>query len=107
MPNLDKANTQHTLVSDLHSWSYVNLMILLQSQATRGLQRADAAYNAVTDERRVLCFRSTRVTLLADIAKWIRSLDETRVYLLFGPAGIGKSTIAQTVAARADEVGYL
>src|SRR6266704_2846923 len=109
MPNiLEKGNT-HALVSDLHSWRYVNLTVFVQSQAIRDLPRTGAAYNdyASGGKKRVPCFERTREALLADIGKWIRALDETRIYSLSGLAGIGKSTVAQTVAARADEVGYL
>src|ERR1700760_4066004 len=109
MPNiLEKVNT-HALVSELHLRRYVDLMIFIQSQAIRDLPRADAAYNdyASGGKRRVLCFQRTREALLADIGKWIRALDETRIYSLSGLAGIGKSTVAQTVAARVDEVGSL
>jgi hypothetical protein len=52
-------------------------------------------------------FERMREALLADVGKWIKALDETWIYSLSGLAGIGKSTVAQTVAARADEVGYL
>ena len=109
MPNiLEKVNT-HALVSDLHSWRCAHLKIFVQSQAIRDLPRTDAAYDdyASGGKKRVLCFERTREALLADIGKWIRALDETRIYSLSGLAGIGKSTVAQTVAARADEVGYL
>jgi hypothetical protein len=46
---------------------------------------------------------------LSEIAGWIGSADGQRlpIYVLHGIAGIGKSMIAQTIAQRAAELGYL
>lgn len=41
------------------------------------------------------------------IAGWIGSVDGEPIYVLYGIAGIGKSTIAQTIAQRAAELGHL
>ena len=41
------------------------------------------------------------------MAKWIFLLDGPRIYVLSGLAGIGKSTVAQTVAKRADDLRSL
>ena len=97
------------LVSDIHSWCYINLTIFVQSQAIQDLPCTDVAYNDYTSggKKRVLCFERMREALLEDIGKSIKAFDETRIYSLSGLAGIGKSTVAQTVAARADEVGSL
>ena len=81
MPNiLEKANT-HALVSDLLLRRFANMTICVQSQAIRDLPRTDAAYNdyASGGKRRALCFERTREALLADIGKWIKALDETRI----------------------------
>src|ERR1700759_4634242 len=109
MPNILEKLDTHALVSDLHLQCCADLTIFDQSQAIRDLPRADAAYNdyASGGKKRVICFERTREALLADIGKWIKALDETRIYSLSGLAGIGKSTVAQTVAARADEVDFL
>lgn len=46
---------------------------------------------------------------MSGIASWLSDVDCRRspIYVLHGIAGIGKSTIAQTVAERAAELGYL
>lgn len=46
---------------------------------------------------------------MSKIARWIGGLDGQRspIYVLHGIAGIGKSTVAQTIAQRAAELGYL
>ena len=41
------------------------------------------------------------------IAGWIGNVDGKPIYVLHGIAGIGKSTIAQTIAQRAAELGHL
>ncbi|EIN12268.1 hypothetical protein PUNSTDRAFT_27767, partial [Punctularia strigosozonata HHB-11173 SS5] len=46
------------------------------------------------------CIPGTRQTILQIIADWINDpLDARRVFLLYGPAGSGKSAIAHTIAA--------
>ena len=53
------------------------------------------------------CFGRTREALIADIEKWITTGEISQMYLLSGLAGIGKSTVAFTVADRAKLVGRL
>jgi len=55
------------------------------------------------------CFKGTRVRLLNDIASWIASDDRSvaPIYVLDGVAGIGKSTIAKTVAEHAAGINAL
>ncbi|TFY80089.1 hypothetical protein EWM64_g3920 [Hericium alpestre] len=81
---------------------------------------ASARFDSISS--RVVCEESTRVETLATIYHWIKPGDsrlaeltsdliqqptERRVLWLDGPAGTGKSTIAQTTAAWCDAVGYL
>ncbi|KAM6503984.1 hypothetical protein JOM56_000927 [Amanita muscaria] len=47
------------------------------------------------------CFEGTRVALLREMADWATDPDESRMYVLSGLAGIGKSTVAYTIASRA------
>jgi hypothetical protein len=48
---------------------------------------------------RASCFAGTREQLLTDIKAWIHEPDtEHPIYVLYGIAGIGKTTVAQTVA---------
>ncbi|KDR82263.1 hypothetical protein GALMADRAFT_20947, partial [Galerina marginata CBS 339.88] len=66
-----------------------------------------------SEERRDLpkCHPNTRVALLKKLKNWVFRLDpETRYALitwLYGPAGSGKSAIAQTIAEWAFEEGLL
>jgi hypothetical protein len=46
------------------------------------------------------CLESTRGEVIARISKWADQTDDRTIYWLFGPAGVGKSTIAYTVAER-------
>jgi hypothetical protein len=79
-----------------------------QSQSIRDLPRAKAAYNDYAKEnRRVSCFEGTRQALLSDIEKWIFDATQFLIYMLSGLAGIGKSTVAQTIAERAANLGIL
>ena len=59
-------------------------------------------------KRSVSCFENTRQILRKEIREWITAiLDKPEIYLLSGLAGIGKSTVAQTVAERADNLHLL
>jgi hypothetical protein len=64
-----------------------------------------AAHNSVREDAPSSCLEGTRVTILKEILSWSESPNDERppVYWLSGLAGIGKSTIAKTVAERAQE----
>ncbi|KAJ2924289.1 hypothetical protein H1R20_g12806, partial [Candolleomyces eurysporus] len=72
-----------------------------------------AAYDSQALTKVDTCFEGTRVKLLAGIGRWMSdtALDgpETGkpIYVLDGIAGIGKSTVAKTVAKRADDINSL
>ncbi|TDL13581.1 hypothetical protein BD410DRAFT_686692, partial [Rickenella mellea] len=51
------------------------------------------------------CLPGTRAGVLKTINEW--TMDSDSLYLLTGPAGAGKSTIAHTVASQAWEKGIL
>jgi hypothetical protein len=73
-------------------------------QSISNLPRANAAYNdhCSRDKTRVSCFKNTRQALLKEAGEWIfAALDTPEIFLLSGLAGIGKSTVAQTIAERA------
>ncbi|KAI6160428.1 hypothetical protein EDD17DRAFT_807205 [Pisolithus thermaeus] len=55
------------------------------------------------------CLNGTRVEILAEIVDWIEAPepDASRVFWLFGQAGVGKSAIAHTIALRYKELGRL
>ena len=82
----------------------------LKNQRIQSLPHAeDAAYNSYVsgNKKRQECFQGTRETILGEIEGWIVRLDSRPIYVLHGIAGIGKSTVAQTIAQRAANLGLL
>jgi len=63
-----------------------------------------AAYDSA---RRQSCFGDTRAQLLLGIQSWMNDQGGKPIYILYGIAGIGKSTVAKTVAERAANDGTL
>jgi hypothetical protein len=53
------------------------------------------------------CLEDTRVDLLATITDWMKDRSSPSVYWLSGAAGTGKTTVAQSVAKTAKELGFL
>ena len=54
------------------------------------------------------CHPNTRLAVLADIMQWIEAIEESEdVLWLYGPAGAGKSAIAQTIAEMCAKQGLL
>jgi len=55
------------------------------------------------------CFPGTREQYIADITNWVtESVDPpSSMYWMRGPAGVGKSAIAQTCAERLKDTGHL
>ncbi|KIL56410.1 hypothetical protein M378DRAFT_17102 [Amanita muscaria Koide BX008] len=77
-------------------------------QSIRDLPRAEAVFDDYqTQKKSGPCFEGTRVALLREMAEWVTGLDESRMYVLSGLAGIGKSTVAYTVASRAANLNLL
>src|ERR1700733_7108311 len=54
-----------------------------------------AAYDTA---RRQSCFGDTRAQLLSEVRSWMNDCGGKSIYILYGVAGIGKSTVATTVA---------
>ncbi|KIL65235.1 hypothetical protein M378DRAFT_10880 [Amanita muscaria Koide BX008] len=76
-------------------------------QSIKDLPRAEAAHNDYQSQKKSgPCLEGTREALLAELGGWIIDRNK-RIYVLSGLAGIGKSTIAYTIAARADKLGIL
>ena len=84
-------------------------VLISQSQHIRNLPRAEsAAWNSYTDQARPTCFEGTRTAVLKEIYSWCESSGGgTQIYVLEGLAGIGKSTIARTVAKETHKRGWL
>ncbi|KAF9508538.1 hypothetical protein BS47DRAFT_1488334 [Hydnum rufescens UP504] len=68
-----------------------------------------AGHDSVREDAPSPCLEGTRVAVLEEILTWLESPNGERppVYWLNGLAGIGKSTIAKTVADQAQEKGML
>ena len=60
-----------------------------------------AAFDSYENSRRPSCFNRTRARLLEEIQHWVNDDNRQSVYVLSGVAGIGKSTVAKTVAEQA------
>lgn len=75
----------------------------------RTLPHADARHDSSTREGAHGCFPRTRETVLQQIQNWMDDKNHSRafMYWLSGIGGIGKSTIAQTVAEKEVERGRL
>jgi len=58
----------------------------------------DAAYNGF--ESRNKCLEGTRQAIITKIAEWMNDDSDHPICWLSGPAGFGKSAIAQTIAER-------
>ncbi|KIL62300.1 hypothetical protein M378DRAFT_12897 [Amanita muscaria Koide BX008] len=78
------------------------------TQSIISLPRAEAVFNDYqTKKKSGPCFEGTRVALLREMADWVTVPDESRMYVLSGLAGIGKSTVAHTIASRAVDLNLL
>ncbi|KIL66507.1 hypothetical protein M378DRAFT_160981 [Amanita muscaria Koide BX008] len=78
------------------------------TQSIINLPRAEAVFDDYqTKKKSEPCFEGTRVALLREMADWATGSDESRMYILSGLAGIGKSTVAYTIASRAAGLNLL
>ncbi|KIL62606.1 hypothetical protein M378DRAFT_25473 [Amanita muscaria Koide BX008] len=85
-----------------------NLKKHVLTQSIISLPRAEAVFNDYqTKKKSGPCFEGTRVALLREMADWVTGSDESRMYVLSGLAGIGKSTVAYTIASRAADLNLL
>ncbi|KAF5348615.1 hypothetical protein D9757_014461 [Collybiopsis confluens] len=78
------------------------LLLLYQSACTSALFNAEARFPPP------LCHPGTRESILDDLKSWIDSPDPSHnIRWLYGPAGAGKSAIAQTLAETCAKDGAL
>ncbi|TFK38260.1 hypothetical protein BDQ12DRAFT_631559, partial [Crucibulum laeve] len=78
------------------------IQYLHQSIASGAMHDSDARYDPPK------CHPKTRTMVLDAIMKWIRNKDRnTKILWLNGPAGAGKSAIAQTICEMSAESGHL
>ncbi|KAF9459973.1 hypothetical protein BDZ94DRAFT_1198701, partial [Collybia nuda] len=74
----------------------------IKTNLVEKLTPATAGFDYRSSESRSSCFQGTRERLLTDINNWMHnSAKDESIYILYGIAGIGKSTVAQTVAMHA------
>ena len=94
---------------DLCDENFFTCVLILYNQLIRSLPRAEsAAWDSYTNQARPTCFEGTRTAVLEEIYSWYEGSDgQTQIYVLEGLAGIGKSTVARTVAEEAHERGWL
>ncbi|EGN96852.1 hypothetical protein SERLA73DRAFT_58393, partial [Serpula lacrymans var. lacrymans S7.3] len=66
----------------------------------------DIPAGAACDEDQA-CLANTRVSLLDEIMEWVDDSEKPQYFWLHGPAGFGKSTVANTVVGRCKDLGRL
>ena len=107
-----------TLAAPSTSTNQVKLTFLLSRQILTlpyfiGLARVleasakDAAYDSLGRHPPSKCHPGTRRYILKTIERWISNTAESGVFWLHGPAGAGKSAIAQTICETSAERGHL
>ncbi|KAF5350478.1 hypothetical protein D9756_008607 [Leucocoprinus leucothites] len=69
----------------------------------------DAAHDSYARRSRTCCFEGTRTMYIQGITDWGTSSDESRprLFWMWGPAGVGKTAIAQSCAKEATAHGVL
>ncbi|KIO16048.1 hypothetical protein M407DRAFT_34320 [Tulasnella calospora MUT 4182] len=67
------------------------------------LPRAQARHDSASRVGANPCFQGTRQSILQDISAWIDDVSAPPIFWLSGMAGIGKSTIAHTIAEQEDK----
>ncbi|KAF9456301.1 hypothetical protein BDZ94DRAFT_417130 [Collybia nuda] len=72
---------------------------LVLMQLKQDLHQATAGYDDISSLERSPCFLGTREKLITEVKAWIHDSNMDKpIYALYGIAGIGKTTVAQTVA---------
>ncbi|KAG8920783.1 hypothetical protein FRC02_000699 [Tulasnella sp. 418] len=67
----------------------------------------DADYNSALPHAYPFCMPSTRAEILGRISRWVSDSARRPMFWLVGRPGVGKSTIARTVARDLDDKGLL
>ncbi|EKM77694.1 hypothetical protein AGABI1DRAFT_93069 [Agaricus bisporus var. burnettii JB137-S8] len=107
MPMFDKASNfvvQNGTFMDIgqvvHSQSGIDIL--------REASIPEAAYDSEARHPAPSCFPGTRTQYIEDIIQWATSDDSTfPLHWVMGPAGVGKSAVAQTSSERLKESGQL
>ena len=93
----------------LFALKLLKFSLLVHLDQIKELPRADARHDSGSRNNAARCFPGTREKTLEEIYQWIEhpDLNHPPIFWLCGLAGIGKSTIAQTVAEHEDALRRL
>ncbi|KAF8997011.1 hypothetical protein BDQ17DRAFT_1329652 [Cyathus striatus] len=96
-------NIKNSQLNDNSKYGLNGIQYLAQNIAS------SATHDSDTSRNRETCHPGTREDIMKDILNWALNEDEDQknIYWLHGPAGVGKSVIAKTVAVRLEEEGKL
>ena len=67
----------------------------------------EARFNSYQRQNEPVCHPQTRVEILQDIKDWVNGQDTRGVFWLSGEAGMGKTTVARTIARHFYDSGRL
>ncbi|KAF7760202.1 hypothetical protein Agabi119p4_10878 [Agaricus bisporus var. burnettii] len=107
MPMFDKASN-----FVVHNGTFMDISQVVHSQSGIDILREasipEAAYDSEARHPAPSCFPGTRTQYIEDIIQWAASDDLTfPLHWVMGPAGVGKSAVAQTSSERLKESGQL
>ncbi|KAK7037265.1 hypothetical protein VNI00_011256 [Paramarasmius palmivorus] len=89
---------------DINNWYASDPLHLLWT----AIKDVGASHNSETRYPPPQCHPDTRREVIQILQSWINStLPEDRIFWLYGPAGAGKSAIAQTIAEAGQREGFL
>ncbi|KAF5314382.1 hypothetical protein D9619_011791 [Psilocybe cf. subviscida] len=104
----DQAINDFLLNSEVQNWmlAYREIVKNRQIAVLSSMPRAhNAPYDSVREDRAKSCLQGTRQLVLTAIMEWAHGADPSQppIFWLDSLAGIGKTTIAHTIASRLDE----
>jgi hypothetical protein len=88
----------------------MELISLIGIDIVREASVVEAAVDAEARRYDPTCCPGTREQHISDISDWVTGVNgdqSQRLLWMWGPAGVGKSALAQTCAEKAKEMGYL
>ncbi|KAF9458539.1 hypothetical protein BDZ94DRAFT_83542 [Collybia nuda] len=93
---------------NIDKWTIMMIEQAQNRQALMQLKQVVAGFDDISSHERSSCFSGTREKLLTEVKAWIDDPNMDKpIYVLYGIAGIGKTTVAQTVAEYAASRGLL
>ncbi|EKM76350.1 hypothetical protein AGABI1DRAFT_108887 [Agaricus bisporus var. burnettii JB137-S8] len=107
MPMFDRASNVV-----VHNGTFMDIGQIVHGQSGVDILREasipEAAYDSEARHPAPSCFPGTRTQYIEDIIQWATSDDSTfPLHWVMGPAGVGKSAVAQTSSERLKESGQL